>query len=123
MRYFLLTCIILICGCQDNTPVIGPYPTEGLASWYNHGLTASGEKYGKYTCAMRTREFGGYYLVCNLDNNKCVRVRHNDFGPAIRLFRQGRIIDLSREAFARIADLKKGLIRVRIGEVSSGKIE
>ena len=103
--------------------MIGPYPTEGLASWYSRGPTASGEKYGKYTCAMRTREFGGYYLVCNLDNNKCVRVRHNDFGPARRLFNQGRIIDLSRQAFARIADLKKGLIRVRIGEVSSGKIE
>jgi len=103
--------------------VAGSYPTQGLASWYNVGHTASGEKYrGKeFTCAMRKRDFGKYYLVCNVENNKCIVVRHNDFGPAMRLFRQGRIIDLSRHAFSKLADLKKGLIRVRIGEIHPGE--
>jgi rare lipoprotein A (peptidoglycan hydrolase) len=50
-------------------------------------------------------------------------VRLNDFGPSLRLFRRGRIIDLSRYAFSKLDDLRKGLIRVRIGEVYSGKIE
>ncbi len=118
----LLIFVILACGCQDNRPVTGIYPSTGLATWYNPRLTASGERYkkGQFTAAMRKRGFGKYYLVCNLENNKCVEVRHNDFGPAAYLFRRGRIIDLSRNAFSKIADERKGVIKVRIGEVYSG---
>jgi rare lipoprotein A len=72
---------------------------------------------------MRKREFGKYYLVCNLENNKCVEVRHNDFGPAFYFFTRGRIIDLSRDAFDKIANLEKGLIRVRIGAVYPAKMK
>jgi rare lipoprotein A (peptidoglycan hydrolase) len=36
------------------------------------------------------------------------------------LKKQGRIIDLSKAAFAKIADLKKGLIRVEIEKVKNG---
>lgn len=118
----LLIYLILLSGCQDNRPVAGDYPAVGLATWYNPRLTASGERYkkGQFTSAMRKRGFGKYYLVCNLENNKCVEVRHNDFGPAAYLFRRGRIIDLSRNAFSKIADERKGVIRVRIGEVYPG---
>ncbi len=118
MPFFL----ILFCGCQDNRSVIGPYPATGLATWYNPHTTASGEIYlkGEFTCAMRRRGFGKNYLVCNLENNKCVEVRHNDFGPAFYLFAAGRIIDLSRDAFSKIDGLKKGVIRVRIGEIYPG---
>jgi len=120
--YVILICLILFSGCQDNTPVAGSYPTVGFASWYNPWFVASAERYHEheFTCAMRNREFGKYYLVCNRENNRCVVVRHNDFGPALWLFKSGRIIDLSRYAFSRVANLKKGIIKVRIGEVHSG---
>ncbi|MDD5120824.1 MAG: septal ring lytic transglycosylase RlpA family protein [Candidatus Omnitrophica bacterium] len=125
MKLFILYIFFLLSGCQDNVPVKGAYPAEGLATWYNPRLTASGEKYRKeeLTCAMRKRDFGKYYLVCNLENNKCVEVRHNDFGPACYLFRRGRVIDLCRNAFLKVADLKKGVIKVRIGEVYPGNTE
>ena len=72
---------------------------------------------------MRKKDFGRYYLVCNLENNRCVVVRLNDFGPSLKLFKRGRIVDLSRYAFSKLDDLRKGLIRVRIGEIYSGNVE
>ena len=125
-RYFVvLICVILFYGCEDNTPVKGVYPSLGQASWYNPERTASGERYHKneFTCAMRKRDFGKYYLVCNLENNKCLVARHNDFGPAHYLFRKGKIIDLSRYAFSELGDVKKGVIRVRIGEIRPGQAD
>ena len=90
----------------------------GTASWYGGGeklnkYTASGEEFdpNKLTCASWDYPFGTKLLVTNLENGKSVVVRVNDRGPAKRL---KRIIDLSREAFRRIADLKKGLIKVKI---------
>lgn len=124
MKYYwvIFICLILFCGCQDNTPVVGPYPVEGSASWYDPEALASGERYleHEFSCAMRNSDFGKDYLVCNLENNKCVVVKHNDFGPSFGLFKSGRIIDLSKSAFSKVADLKKGIIKVRIGEVHSG---
>ncbi|MDD5155067.1 MAG: septal ring lytic transglycosylase RlpA family protein [Candidatus Omnitrophica bacterium] len=125
-RYFIVVIfLVLFCGCQDNTSVTGNYPVNGFATWYNPRLTASGERYRKneLTCALRERDFGKYYLVCNLENNRCIAVKHNDFGPALRLFKRGTIIDLSRHAFSKIADLRKGIVRVRIGEIYSGKAD
>jgi rare lipoprotein A len=97
----------------------GLYPVTGLATWYNPRNTASGERYrsGEFTCAMRRRNFGREYLVCNLANSKCIAVRHNDFGPSLYLFLEGRIIDLSRSAFSKIANPKIGVIKVRVGEI------
>lgn len=122
---FILLCWISFCSRDDNSPVKGPYPSRGLATWYNPKHTASGEMYRKddLTCAMRTRDFGKYYLVCNTDNHECVAVRHNDFGPAHYLFREGRIIDLSRYAFSKIAPIKEGVIPVRIGEIYSAQTD
>ncbi len=121
----ILICLILFCGCQDKKHVREVYPAIGLATWYNPQRTASAEMYkkGQLTCAMRRGGFGKDYLVCNLANNKCVEVRHNDFGPAFFLFIMGRIIDLSQNAFSKIDDLKKGVIRVRIGEIHPGQVD
>ena len=107
-------------GCANNDPVIGPYSKTGKASWYSVKITATGEKFSDndLTCAMRKTDFGKYYKVCNTANNKCVVVRHNNFGPSKYLYDQGRIIDLSRAAFLRIADLQEGIINVRVAEVS-----
>jgi len=75
----------------------------GEASWYSFapgdGLTA----------AHPWLPFGTVVTVTNLANGKSVRVVINDRGPF-----GGRIIDLSDDAFARIAPLSQGVCQVRL---------
>lgn len=115
--FFLL--LGLFCGCSDNRPVSGAYPREGLASWYYSRKTSSGESFksGGLTCALRLKNFGRCYRVCNKSSGKCVIVRHNDFGPAKRLYKKGRIIDLTKFAFSQIAHPDQGLVGVTLEEV------
>jgi len=105
-------------ACADNTPVAGPYPKTGMASWYSARITATGERFddNDLICALRKKDFGKHYKVCNTANNKCVAVRHNNFGPSKYFYNQGRIIDLSKAAFSQIADLEEGIIEVTIVE-------
>ena len=102
----------------------------GTASYYTYesckregtsGVwTASGERYDEndMTCAMRRRDWGGVYKVTNIDNGKSVVVRHNDFGPNKKLYNKGRIVDLSKGAFEKIGNLRKGILRVTVEKVS-----
>lgn len=78
--------------------------------------TASGERFNEndLTCAMWKVKFGAFLKVTNLANGKSVIVRCNDRGPAKRLVKKGRIIDLSKGAFLRIANLKDGVIKVKV---------
>ena len=121
-KQIIVACLfaLLLSGCANNDPVVGPYPKTGKASWYSAKITATGEKFSDsdLTCAMRKTDFGKRYKVCNIANNKCVVVRHNNFGPSKYLYDQGRIIDLSRVAFSRIADLKEGIITATIDDVN-----
>jgi uncharacterized protein YabE (DUF348 family) len=75
----------------------------GEASWYSFapgsGLTA----------AHPWLPFDTVVTVTNLENGRSVRVVINDRGPF-----GGRIIDLSNEAFARIAPLSQGVAQVRL---------
>ena len=75
----------------------------GEASWYSFapgsGLTA----------AHPWLPFGTVVTVSNLANGKTVQVVINDRGPF-----GGRVIDLSNEAFARIAPLGQGVCQVRL---------
>jgi uncharacterized protein YabE (DUF348 family) len=74
---------------------------SGKASWYSApGLTA----------AHRTLPFGTVVRVTNLANGKTVNVTIRDRGPYV----EGRIIDLSDDAFAEIASLGSGVINVNI---------
>lgn len=54
--------------------------------------------------------FGTKVKVTNVANGKSVVVRINDRGPFVR----GRIIDLSKSAFASIANLSAGVVKVKI---------
>ena len=88
----------------------------GKASFYadrfQNRKTASGELYkiGRNTAAHRTLPFGSQVRVTNVRNGKSVVVRINDRGPFVR----GRVIDLSRSAFASIGDTSAGLLNVRM---------
>lgn len=74
---------------------------SGVASWYHRaGLVA----------AHPSLPMGTEVRVTNVANGKTVAVVINDRGPYV----DGRIIDLSDDAFARLAPLGVGTINVRI---------
>ena len=89
----------------------------GVASWYGgkfHGrTTTSGEKFNKWamTAASNSHKMGTKLLVTNKANGKSVVVRVNDTGG---FKKYGRTLDLSRGAFAKIADINQGLIKIKI---------
>ncbi|WP_409423516.1 septal ring lytic transglycosylase RlpA family protein [Pseudoalteromonas sp. RW-H-Ap-1] len=89
---------------------------QGKASFYAdkyHGrTTANGERFSQQaaTAAHLKLPFGTRVNVTNIANNKSVVVRINDRGPYIR----GRIIDLSKSMFKKIADPKVGVIDVTV---------
>ena len=89
---------------------------RGVASWYGeafHGKqAANGELFdmGALTAAHRTLPLGSVVRVVNLVNGKYVHVRITDRGPYVN----GRILDLSRGAAARIGMLSGGLSVVRV---------
>ena len=88
----------------DEIVVLGTRPPRvqsGVASWYEVGGMGA---------AHPTLPFGTQVRVTNLANGRTVTVVINDRGP----FVGGRIIDLSRDAFVRIAPLGAGTINVRI---------
>ncbi|HXV28433.1 MAG TPA: septal ring lytic transglycosylase RlpA family protein, partial [bacterium] len=89
----------------------------GIASWYSerdpyiNKHTANGEVFddSKLTCASWEFPFNTVVKVTNLSNGKSITCRINDRGPSKRL---NRLIDLTKETFGRIANLKLGLIQV-----------
>ena len=89
-------------------------PITGVASWYGERYrgrpTASGEIYNpdKLTAAHRTLPFGT--IVRCTYQNKSVVVKITDRGP----FVTGRIIDLSKAAFAKLAPTSRGLIKIKL---------
>ena len=88
----------------------------GMASYYGgswHGKkTANGEIFNEnsLTAAHKTLPFGTKVKVTNLDNGKSVVVRINNRGP----YSKGRVIDLSKAAFSKIASTSKGVTRVKL---------
>lgn len=135
-KLFLFLSMILLLAAAPSPgtlPASVPgFPLYGEASWYSSescrregtsGVwTASGEPYfeNDLTCALRRRDFGHFYRVTNLDNGKFVVVKHNDFGPSRGWYDRrrgvyhnlsGRVIDLSKGAFQKLADTRHGVIR------------
>lgn len=118
---------------QTSTVINGQNTTKVWScSWYSKsstiregtwqkwgGKTANGEQFDEnaLTCATWGYLFGARLKVTNLENGKSVICRVTDRGPNMKLYRAGRIVDLSKGAFSRIADLKRGVINVNVEEV------
>ena len=83
---------------------------------FQNRKTANGERFDNYlmTAAHKSLPFGTKVKVENLNNGKTVMVRINDRGPYVK----GRIIDLSRAAFAKIEKIDKGITKVTIRVVN-----
>jgi len=95
------------------------------ASWYSRGsclregtsgIMANGKelKDHEHTCASWDYPFGTRLILTSLDTQRRVVVVVTDRGPSRRLYNMGRKIDLSKGAFSRIADLKRGVIQVKV---------
>ncbi len=109
---------------QEETPETSDITTTptieyGYASYYANFFegrpTSSGELYYHHlpTAAHLTLPLGTKVKVICLNNNRSVIVTINDRGPYV----QGRIIDLSKSAFATISELRRGVIFVSVEEI------
>jgi rare lipoprotein A len=100
-----------------------PETSYGLASYYSHTRTASGEKPDArdLTAAHRTLPFGTRVRVTNLSTGQSVTVRINDRGPFVR----GRIVDISRSAAEKLGLVERGLTRVKLEviETADGSLQ
>lgn len=96
------------------------YVERGVASWYGPGFhsarTSNGEPYNMYamTAAHKTLPLPSYVQVTNLRNGRSVVVRVNDRGP----FKDGRIIDLSYTAAAKLDILRDGTAFVEVRAIT-----
>ena len=116
----LLVCLLLAaCSSRYDESHGGSwrgYSETGYASYYAdryHGKkTASGELYRNNlnSAAHMELPFGSMVRVTNLANRKSVVVKVNDRGA----FKNGRIIDLSKSAFSSIANIREGVIKVKV---------
>lgn len=79
----------------------------GAASWYAYTGTMS--------AANPWLPLGSYVRVTNTENGKSVIVKINDRGP----FGNGRIIDLDKVAFAKIASLGAGVVNVKMEVITN----
>ncbi|MFL6797717.1 MAG: septal ring lytic transglycosylase RlpA family protein [Xanthobacteraceae bacterium] len=84
----------------------------GLASYYHHTKTASGDKFDPhaFTAAHRTLPFGTRVRVTELKTGRSVTVRINDRGPFIR----GRVVDVSKSAAQELGMTGRGITRVKL---------
>ena len=96
---------------------------RGVASWYGPGFhqanTSNGERYDMYamTAAHKTLPLPSYVQVTNLGNGKSIIVRVNDRGP----FKDGRIIDLSLTAAAKLDMQRAGTALVEVRAITPGQ--
>ncbi|MGQ9366060.1 septal ring lytic transglycosylase RlpA family protein [Azospirillum sp. A39] len=101
-----------------------PYIETGVASWYGPGFhgrkTASGAVFDQdaMTAAHRTLPLGTEVRVIRIDDGRSVTVTINDRGPYI----DGRVIDLSRRAAAKLDMREEGIVPVRVTVVGEPPI-
>jgi len=102
-------------------PSADGFVERGVASWYGPGFhkerTSTGEPYNMYamTAAHKTLPLPVYARVTNLTNGKSVVVYINDRGP----FKDGRIVDLSYTAAAKLDMLQAGTALVELEVLSA----
>ena len=88
-----------------GTKIIVGKTQSGSATWYENG--------SDLTCASLDFAQGKYLRVTNRANGKSVIVQVNDSGP----YGKGRVIDLNKPAFKKIAGLGEGVINVKVEEI------
>lgn len=103
----ILTTLSLPTATADappRSPTPNPKPESGLASWFRtrRALAAA---HRKFPLGARVR--------VRARNGKSIVVTITDRGPFVK----GRVIDLSSDAFRKLASLGTGLLRVTVERV------
>ena len=117
-KLFLLSLLVFTCTMYSQETTL-----KGKVSYYAnkfHGRkTASGKRFDntKLTCAHKTFPFGTLLKIINPIDGRFVIVEVIDRGPFIGK----RIVDLSKSAFLKIGDLKKGVMNVEIEKIDNKK--
>jgi len=132
-KSYRLATLLLSCGALVSilTPTARAEltfkPQKGFASWYGNELRgklmANGKRFNpeKLTAASWFYPLGTRVRVTIRSpefETRSVLVTITDRGPAKRLVEQGRVIDLGRAAFRRIAEPDLGLVEVTVEPVS-----
>lgn len=118
-------------SAQQGSPPVPSLPgpargqkQHGLASWYSHastlaegnsGVMANGKTIQDeaFTAASWDYPLNSKILV-STSTGQSATVVITDRGPNLRLYRKGRILDLSKAAFQALAPLSQGVIEVTI---------
>lgn len=126
-KFFIPAAIIatLIVVCifgslvQAETLTASWYSVESCRREGTSGIMSNGKelKNEDMVCASWDYPFQTILRITNITNGRSVEVVVSDRGPAKRLYKKGRVIDLSKGAFAKIANLKQGVIPIKIVRV------
>lgn len=102
---------------------------EHFASYYADDFHGQGTAFGEtfdmnaITAAHRSFPHNTLVRVTNVENGKTVVVRINDRGPYVQHHNvANRSIDLSRAAFAEIAPISRGVIKVKLARLGDKKL-
>jgi rare lipoprotein A len=124
MKTSLLLIFALAASVCGQPPIFTP--SIGIASWYGEPhrgrLMANGKRFNPdrltaaswfYPLGTRVRvTLKPEFNVLNPQPVRSVVVTITDRGPAKRLVRHGRVIDLTQTAFRQLADSDLGLVEV-----------
>jgi rare lipoprotein A len=117
--------VVLILNASITQPDAVSAPGQGIASWYGEAhrgkLMANGRKFDpdRFTAASWFYPLGTKVRVTCRETQRSVLVTITDRGPAWRLVREGRIIDLGHAPFKRLSDPKRGLLPVKVEKLQS----
>jgi len=121
MRIILICIMVFLASSavSGETLTASWYSVESCLKEGTSGIMANGRKLddSKLTAASWDHAFGTRLKVTNIENRKSIIVTITDRGPAKRLYRQGRVLDLSKAAFSAIAEMRIGVARVKIEEI------
>ena len=122
LKIILFTAVALLATGMSSAPASSG-PVTGFASWYGEEhrgkLMANGEPFDpdRLTAASWFYPLGTKVRVTLTSASgtmRSVTVTISDRGPERRLVLGGRVIDLARAAFERLARLQAGLVRVTV---------
>ncbi|MGO1396657.1 MAG: septal ring lytic transglycosylase RlpA family protein [Halomonas sp.] len=116
IRTICLAAVMVISSAANSAFAHEIEIQEGVASFYSDrfqgATTASGQPFDQQalTAAHKSLPFGTKVLVTRPDTGQAVEVLINDRGPFI----QGRIIDLSKRAAAKLGMIRRGTAPVMV---------
>jgi rare lipoprotein A len=109
--------LLTMCGLGAD----GAEPAKGVASWYGEAHRGKPMANGRSFNPDRLTAASWFYplgtrvkVTLQSRQKRSVLVTITDRGPARRLVREGRIIDLTRAAFEKLDSADLGLIAVTV---------